>query len=228
MSRAAGVPALAAFHAPRVPRPRDALGVEAVADRRGALRRQRVRRGRVAVARVAGRGRQLAARLERGLHRVDGVVHAALVLRRQVAVADEARRTGQGAARRAGSCDQTNATARVGLDGADQLLGRRAVGVGVLGRAGADEVLVVQERAAERAHEEVVGERVATRHLPHRQRAAVVVAHRQPAGIGPGGEAVVAAAVDLHDVVVVAVDEVARHRRRTARRRRCRRARSGR
>ena len=91
-----------------------------------------------------------------------------------------------------------------------KLLARRAVDVGHHRHAGADQVLVVQVRAAERAHEEVVGQRVLLGDLPQPHAAAVVVAHRQAAGVGIGGEAVVAAVADLHDVVVEAVHQVAR------------------
>ena len=205
-----------------VPGPRDALGVEAVADRRQRLRRQR--RALPPGRRSAGRRRRPAA-LPLGwygrLHGVDGVEHAA---RRPSASASPSRDSAAAPAsallarvggRRRGA--RSGPARRSRSARSRSLAGERCVGVRVLGDAGADQVLVVEERAAERAHEEVVGERVAARHLPHRQAAAVVVAHRQAAGVGLGGEAVVAAAVDLHDVAVVAMHQVARRRRRPAR-----------
>ncbi len=85
---------------------------------------------------------------------------------------------------------------------------------------------MVQVRAAERALEEAVGERVVARHLPHGRAAAVVVPHHQAARVAPGGELVVQAAVDLHLVLVEPVvkvagdDGVGERRRAPGRRRR--------
>ena len=88
-----------------------------------------------------------------------------------------------------------------------RMRGRRVL---VPRRAGAHQVLVVQVGAAERAHEEVVGQRVLLRPPPDLQRAAVVMAHHPAADVGHRGEQVVAAAVDLLLVVVEGVDR-ARH-----------------
>src|SRR5215203_2464427 len=71
--------------------------------------------------------------------------------------------------------------------------------VGPHRRAGADEPDVVEERAAERAHEEVVEERVALGELPEigvLQVRGAVIAHGEPAGVREQGEVVVLAAVD--------------------------------
>ena len=201
-----------------VPGPRDALGVEPVADRRQRLRGQDGRLRRVGVARVAARRRQDATRLITRLHCVDRVEHAGRVLGRQRTVAFVARRAGKRAARRVGGRGQAQEPAfGIDVDRRNKSFCRRAIGIRIFGRAGADQVLVIEERAAERAHEEVVGERVLARHLPHRHVAAVVVAHRERAGIGVRSEEVIAAAVDLHDVVVEAVHEIAcRHPDRRA------------
>ncbi len=68
---------------------------------------------------------------------------------------------------------------------------------------------MVQIRAAESPHEEIVGQRVLLRPLPHRQARAVVVAHRQRAGVARGDESIVAAAVDLLLIAVELVNEIA-------------------
>jgi hypothetical protein len=64
--------------------------------------------------------------------------------------------------------------------------------------------------APERSLEEVVRQGPALRVLRERQVARVVVAHREPLGIGPGDELVVLPTVDLHLVLVVAVHQVPR------------------
>ena len=69
---------------------------------------------------------------------------------------------------------------------------------------------MVQERTAESAHEEVVGQRVLLREIPQLHLAAVEVTHAQAARVGVGRELVVLAAVDLHLVVIEAVHQVAR------------------
>ena len=86
-------------------------------------------------------------------------------------------------------------------------------------RARADQVLVVQERAAERALEEVVGQHVLLRQRVELGLAVVEVAHGQAARVEPGGEHVVRAAVDLHDVLEESVGQVARDVQRGQRRR---------
>jgi hypothetical protein len=68
--------------------------------------------------------------------------------------------------------------------------------------------LVVEVRAAERAHEEVVGERVVLRPLPHLHLRAVEVAHHPGADVAHGDELVVRATVDLLAVLVIGVDRV--------------------
>ncbi len=75
---------------------------------------------------------------------------------------------------------------------------RRRIRVGVFRRAGANQVLVIEERAAECALKEVVGEHELLREPVQRRLAVVVVSHGETAGIGPCGVAVVLAAVDLH------------------------------
>ena len=76
-------------------------------------------------------------------------------------------------------------------------------------RARADQPLVIDERVAVGRHEEVVGEHVVARPLPHRQLRAVVVRHHEAARVGHRGIAVVAPAVDLLDILVVPVDRAA-------------------
>ena len=90
------------------------------------------------------------------------------------------------------------------LDHRDLALGRALIGIGVFRRAGADQPEMIEERAAERAHEEIVGERVAPRDLPERQLGGIVIviSHDQGARIRIGGELVVLAAVDLHLVLI--------------------------
>ncbi len=168
------------------------------------LRRQRRGDGRVGKRCIAARGRLVAARLIRRLHRVDSEE-----VRREVARIHELRRTAERRSRRIRRERQRDAIRvhcgdRAGRDARVRVrIGRRA-------RAG--KPLVIQERTAERAHEEVVGERVLLRDLPQRQLVGVqrVVAHHQTAGIGDSGEPVVLAAVDLHLVLVEAVVQVAR------------------
>ena len=67
-----------------------------------------------------------------------------------------------------------------------------------------------QERTAEGADVEVVGQRVLLGDVPHRHLAAVVVTHDQAACIGMRREHVVLAAVDLHLIVIEAVHQIAR------------------
>src|SRR5262249_50362919 len=82
--------------------------------------------------------------------------------------------------------------------------------VGIYRRARADEPEVVQEGSAERAHEEMVGQRVLARPFPHRQRRAVVRSHDETSGGRDRGRPVGLAAVDLLLVLVEGMDEVAR------------------
>ncbi len=69
---------------------------------------------------------------------------------------------------------------------------------------------MIDVRIAERPHEKVIGDRVLQRPLPHRQARAVVVAHRERAGVRDLDEAIVASAVDLLLLRVELVDEIAR------------------
>lgn len=76
---------------------------------------------------------------------------------------------------------------------------------------------MVEERAAERAHEEVVEERVALGELPEigvLQVRGAVIAHGEPAGVREQREVVVLAAVDLRAVRIESVDEIPGVRRR--------------
>ncbi len=87
-------------------------------------------------------------------------------------------------------------------------VGRR---IGVFRRAGTDQIDVIEERAAEGAVEEVVGQRILLRIGPELGLAGVVIAHDQPAGVRIEGELVHLAAVDLLLLLVEAVHQVARH-----------------
>ncbi len=75
---------------------------------------------------------------------------------------------------------------------------RRRVGIGVNRCAGAYQVLVIQERAAECALKKMIGEHEFLRQTIECRLAVIVMSHREAAGVGPGGVAVVLAAVDLH------------------------------
>jgi hypothetical protein len=142
----------------RVPGPGHALGAQRVADRALRLRRHRqaeagraLRVGAVERAAVGGR---YAARLVGRLRRVD---RQAVGGHLPAAAAHHlhGRDVGRG---RAGPPGEL----AVGVQ-----FGAHAVGgVGVARRAGAHEVLVVQVRATERAHEEAVGQRVLPGPLP--------------------------------------------------------------
>src|SRR5437763_10191448 len=193
-----------------VPGPVDALGGQPVADGRRGLRRQL----------PGGRGTG-GERLERRLDRVD----------REVAT-DGARRWGRRAGRYLagavrvrglGECGVLQAGARV-----QRVVGRAAVGADdrvQVGRAtvgdrvrpgrrrGRDQPLVGEERAAERALEEVVGDHVvrcpaAVQVRVDRQGAGVVPAHAQPDGVAAGHVPVLPAAVDLVLLLVVPVHQV--------------------
>ena len=67
---------------------------------------------------------------------------------------------------------------------------------------------MVQERSAESRLEEPVGQGIALRIPPQGQLLAVVIAHGEAAGVGNGGKAVQAAAVDLRLVLVKAVHQI--------------------
>ena len=66
-----------------------------------------------------------------------------------------------------------------GPDGRKRAVGGARVGIRIGRRAGADQPEVVEKRAAERAHEEIVGQRVLLSDLPQGQLAAVVMPHDQ-------------------------------------------------
>jgi len=91
-------------------------------------------------------------------------------------------------------------------------LGDGAGRVGIERRATCHQVLVVQERPAESALEEVVAQHELLRQLPQAQvvGGVAVVAHDQGAGVSPRDELVVLAAVDLHLVLIEHMPEVAR------------------
>ena len=81
-------------------------------------------------------------------------------------------------------------------------------------RRGGDEEDVIEERAAERAVKEVIGQRVLRRFGRERERRRVVVAHAQALRVAHLRELVHLAAVDLLLLLVVAMHEVARRDRR--------------
>ena len=68
---------------------------------------------------------------------------------------------------------------------------------------------MVEKRTAEPAHEKVVGQCVLLGNVPQRQPGAGVVTHDQRTRIGVGNESVVAAAADLHLVLVEAMPQIA-------------------
>src|SRR5713226_4197340 len=80
-----------------------------------------------------------------------------------------------------------------------------------LREAGANQPLVVEVGAAERRHEEVVGERVLPRPFPQLHLRAVEVAHHPRPGGRHGDEFVALAVVDLLAVLVVGVDRARQH-----------------
>ena len=68
---------------------------------------------------------------------------------------------------------------------------------------------MIAERAAEAGHEEIVGERIALGDLPELHSRSVVIAHDEGAGIAISDEAIILAAIDLHLVLIEAMNEVA-------------------
>src|SRR5262245_10444944 len=180
----------------RVPGPADAFCRERVADRLAPLRWQ-------------GKAQPL------GTFSIGQVQRTALARRDPARLVWRLRRVDGEAIRR----DLPAQSARVGLDRPvscrwrARLLLELAVGIeaglhlwrGVLkdGRARADQVLMVEIGAAERAHEEVVGQSELLGPLPQLQSAAVKIAHGVAANGRHGREHVVAAAVDLLDAVIV-------------------------
>ena len=157
---------------PGIPRPADAL--RGSADRRSSARSAaarwsaspgRHRRDRPPAAGLVG------ARLVRRLHRVDRIE-----IRRQVAVIDEFRRAVERRFRRvAAGFSETPSASTTEIRPLAGLLSA----FGIDRRAGADQQEMVEERPAERAHEEIVGEHVFLGDLPQRQLRAVIVAHDQ-------------------------------------------------
>src|SRR3546814_18188139 len=70
---------------------------------------------------------------------------------------------------------------------------------------------MVEKRAAERAHEEIVAQGEFARDLPQPKVGGIVriIAHDERATVAPRNEAVIAAAVDLQLLGVKGVDQVA-------------------
>ena len=114
-------------------------------------------------ARIARRGR-IAARLIRrlhGVHRAELAV-AEVVCGRDVAALRELRRSIERGGGSAGGGLQARQKVAGGvrLQDRDRWLRGRAIGIRILGRAGADQVLMVQERAAERPLKKVIRQHV--------------------------------------------------------------------
>ena len=95
----------------------------------------------------------------------------------------------------------------------DLALGHRVGGVRVNRHGGTDQVLVVEERAAKSALEEVVTQYELTGNIPQAQGILRlrVVAHGQTTGVAPGHKLVVFAVVDLHLVLIKHVPQVTGH-----------------
>ncbi len=187
-----------------VPGPVDALGGQTIADGGVALRRQDggiVGLGEQGIGRI-GLGRRRIGRLH-GVDRVE--------VRRDRAL-DKMRRALESAGRRGRAQLQAIALG-IAIQLGDRFRGRALIGGRIKARAGSDQVLVVQERAAERAHEEVIAQGEVAGDLPQAQIDVVVaiMAHDQGAAVAPGDEAVILAPVDLHLVLVEGVNQVARH-----------------
>jgi hypothetical protein len=98
------------------------------------------------------------------------------------------------------------------FDRGDPVLRRTLIGLRIVRRLRRCQVLVIEEGAAERAHEKIVAEREASGELGEAQipASAGIVAHHQCTAVAPGDEAVVAAAIDLHLVVIEEMHQVAR------------------
>ena len=174
---------------------------------------------------VVGR-RRIAARLIRrlhGVHRVELAV-AEIVRRRDIAALHEFGRPVERRGRRIrGRLEPRQIAARrrrvssTAIDG----LAAAVSATGVLRRAGADQILVVEERAAERALEEVVRQHVFTRRARTARtgwsRSGPWSGRRHPTT--PRNRSL-RAAVDLHLIFEEAVIQIARHDR--GRQRRCR------
>ena len=151
---------------------------------------------RVGIARIAARDRRNVARLIGRL----GRVHRIAV--RRDGAGNVLWRTLERARRRSGGALQTTVAIELGHDA-----GR---GVGKEWRAGAGEPEVVEIRAAEGAHEKVVGEREFRGDFPHRHRRSIVMTHDQAARVRYFCKAIHAAAVDLLLVAIELMHEVAR------------------
>ena len=165
----------------RVPGPAHALLCQHVADGGLRLRRHRRVRGSVGVAQVNRvRDRRVAARLIRRLHGVDrsvAVTGSEVVERRDVA-GHEVGRAVERRSRRAGVGGELRHALGVGRT---KHVDRRQVTGNPrhrqARRAGADQVLMVQERAAVRRLEEVVGQDVVLGQLVHLGCAVIEVPH---------------------------------------------------
>ena len=108
---------------------------------------------------------------------------------------------------------RTDARGIVALDHSDLEFRRAPVRLRIERWLRRDQVLMVEERTAESAHEEVVAQGVLPRELPQLQvcRAVGIVTHHHRAGVAPGDEAIVPAAIDLQLVLVEAMHQIARN-----------------
>ncbi len=89
---------------------------------------------------------------------------------------------------------------------------RRRCGMEVFGRAGGDQELMVQIRAAECCHEEIVTQGKLAGNLPQVEIFArlAIVAHDHAARVAPGDETIIFAVVNLHLVLVKQMPQVTR------------------
>src|SRR5262249_6835046 len=85
----------------------------------------------------------------------------------------------------------------------------RGRGIPVAGGAGADHPKMIQEGAAKRCMKEMIRQCKSLGIVPELCLASVVEAHGRRASVGIGGELVHPSAVDLLDLVIVAVKQVA-------------------
>ena len=200
----------------RIPGPGNPPRIQPICDGGLGLRRQGARQGGIGIFTLrVRRRRRIAARLIRRLHGVHGMEFAVAeeILGRDAAAIDETRRAIQRGARRIrlGGEPRNMAAGGIRLEHRGGRLRRRGIRPGILGRARADEILMIEEGAAESALEELVGQHEFAREGIELRPAVVVVAHREPAGIRPCGKLVVPAAVDLHLMLEKPVHQIARH-----------------
>ncbi len=198
-----------------IPDPGDVPAAQAIADGGGGLRRQGRRFCGVCIlpARI-GRGRRIAARLIGGLHGVDGVELAVAEIagRCDIAASLELGRPVERRSRRVfGPREPRQIVAgAIRVEDRNGRPGLRLLRIRVLRRTGADQILMVQERAAEGPLEKIVRQYVFARERIKRGAARVVVAHRETARVRPCGVLIVPAAVDLHLMFEEAVIQIAR------------------